>query len=421
MKRITSTTLALCLSFTAMGLQQAHAQTPQASAPAASAPSDELLRAETGPAMQAADAALKANKWSEALAKLAEAEKIPNTTPFERYMILRMRAVAQARTEQFGEVVKTLAEVIDHPKLPRVDRRAILQALADYAFRVKDYPAATKWARQFFAEGHQHVELGLLYGQALYLTNEFPAAVTELEKYVKALDAEKKPSPENVLKIWAASANKANNTPAYEVALKRLVAQYPNESYWADLLARVEGRTGFPERLLADALRLRRAVGLLTSPGDYEDLAELALRAGYPGEAQAVIEEGYAKGILGKGASDAAKHQKLRDGATKKAVEDKKELASPDAAIARAKDGDALLKLGYALFTSGQAAKGLQTMEQGLARADIKRPGDARLMVGAAQAAAGDKAKATATFASIKEDVDAVNLAEAWRLHLGRP
>ena len=82
---------------------------------------------------------------------------------------------------------------------------------------------------------------------------------------------------------------------------------------------------------------------------------------------------------------------------------------------------DALLKLGYALFTSGQAAKGLQTMEQGLARPDIKRPADARLMVGAAQAASGDKAKAAATFAGIKDDVDAVNLAEAWRLHLGRP
>jgi hypothetical protein len=423
MKYIASTTLALCLSLTPVSFQQVHAQSqsPNTPAPAASAPADEMLRVEIGPAMQAADAALKAGKWSDALAKLAEAEKVPNTTPYERYMVLRMRAVAQARTDQFAEVMKTLTEVIDHPKLPRTDRRAILQGLADYAFRIKEYPTAVKWARQFYAEGHQHVELGLLYGQALYLTNEFPAAVAELAKYVQAQDADKKPLPENVLKIWAASANKANNTPAYELALKRLVGQYPSDSYWADLLARVEGRTGFPERLLADALRLRRAVNLLTSPGDYEDLAELAMRAGYPAEAQSVVEEGYSKGILGKGASEAAKHQKLRDGAARKALEDKKELAAPDAAIARAKDGEALLKLGYALFTSGQQTKGLQAMEQALTRADTKRPADARLLVGAAQAAMGDKAKAASTFAGIAGDTDAVALAEAWRLHLGRP
>jgi hypothetical protein len=60
-------------------------------------------------------------------------------------------------------------------------------------------------------------------------------------------------------------------------------------------------------------------------------------------------------------------------------------------------------------------------MEQALTRADTKRPADARLLVGAAQAAMGDKAKAASTFASIAGDTDAINLAEAWRLHLGRP
>lgn len=395
----------------------AKAQQAAAPAAAASAPADEVLRAELGPSMQAADAALKASKWADALAQLDTASKFANLTPYEHYLIQRMKAVAHTRLEQLPDAVKALEQVIASPKLPKGDRRAILLALGDYSFRVKDYPAALKWARQFDAEGHQNPENALLIGQALYLTKDYAGAVPEMEKYVKAQEAAGKVPSENVLKIWAASAHQSNNTPVYVAVLKRLVAQYPNEAYWSDLLGRVEGRQGFPERLLADTLRLRRTLGMLASPSDYEDLAELTQRAGFPAEAQAVMDEGYAKGVLGKG-GDAAKHQKQRDAVTKKAQEDRKELAQANAASV--KDGDTLVRLGYALFSSGEKAKGLQFMEQGLARSDLKRADEARLLLGYAQFINGDKAKAQATFKAVTGDADSAAVAEAWGLHAAR-
>ncbi len=406
----------LCL----LACPPSHAQQAASPASAASAPADEVLRAELGPSMQAADAAIKASNWAEALVKLEEAGKFPNLTPYESYLILRMRAVAHARSDQLGPAVKALEGVINHPKLPKADRRAILQALADYSFRIKDYPAAATWARQFFAEGHQNTELHLLLGQALYLNKDYPGAMAELQKHTLAVEAAGKQAPENSLKIWAASAHQAKDNTAYVAVLKRLLALYPSEPYWADLLSRIESRQGFPERLFTDSLRLRRTLGMLGSAGDYEDLAELTQRAGFPAEAQAVMEEGFAKGVLGKG-SDAAKQQKLREAVTRKATEDRKDLAQPDGAAARVKDGDALVRLGYAVFTSGQKDKGLQLMEQGIARPDLKRGDEARLMLGYAQFQSGAKAKAVATFKAVSGDPDAMAVAEAWSLHAARP
>ena len=48
------------------------------------------------------------------------------------------------------------------------------------------------------------------------------------------------------------------------------------------------------------------------------------------------------------------------------------------------------MKMVYA----GQAAKGVQLMQQGIAKGGLKRPEDAKLHLGIGQLAAGDKAKA---------------------------
>ena len=54
--------------------------------------------------------------------------------------------------------------------------------------------------------------------------------------------------------------------------------------------------------------------------------------------------------------------------------------------------------LGMSLVYSGEAAKGVQLMQQGIAKGGLKRPEDAKLHLGIAQLVAGDKAKAQATF-----------------------
>ena len=72
------------------------------------------------------------------------------------------------------------------------------------------------------------------------------------------------------------------------------------------------------------------------------------------------------------------------------------------------------------LVYSGQAAKGVQLMQQGIAKGGLKRPEDAKLHLGIAQLVAGDKAKAQATFKTVQGTDGTADLARLWALHARR-
>ena len=94
---------------------------------------------------------------------------------------------------------------------------------------------------------------------------------------------------------------------------------------------RIQRKPGFANRLTLDVYRLMQATGNLKETSDLMEMAQLALQAGLPGEAKKVVDEGYAKGVLGTGA-DADRHKRLRDMANKQAAEDQKGMAAAEKA-----------------------------------------------------------------------------------------
>jgi tetratricopeptide (TPR) repeat protein len=137
-----------------------------------------------------------------------------------------------------------------------------------------------------------------------------------------------------------------------------------------------------------------------------------------------VIEQGYANGVLGKGAL-ADRHTRMRDLAEKQAADDRKSLAKGDgdAAAAAEKDGISLVNLGFAYVTDGQFDKGLALMERGIAKgiADPKRPQDAKLHLGVAYFMAGRKDKALEVFPTVTGIHGAADMGRLWTLRSRQP
>src|SRR5205823_4827345 len=82
------------------------------------------------------------------------------------------------------------------------------------------------------------------------------------------------------------------------------------KEYWTDLLARVKKKPGFSVRLGVNVCRLRLATGNLTSTNIYLEMAQLALQAGVPAEANAIVDKGYEVKALGVG-KEAERKQRL--------------------------------------------------------------------------------------------------------------
>jgi hypothetical protein len=147
-------------------------------------------------------------------------------------------------------------------------------------------------------------------------------------------------------------------------------------------------------------------------------MAQLALQAGLPHEAKQIVDKGFSAGVLGTGA-EAERHKRLQALTEKQVAEASAGIAAEAAEAAQAKDGNALVKVGYAYVTMGQPDKGLPMIEQGIAKGGLKRPDDAKLRLGMAQLRAGNKARAMQTLRGVGGKDGTADIARLWITQAG--
>jgi hypothetical protein len=184
-------------------------------------------------------------------------------------------------------------------------------------------------------------------------------------------------------------------------------------------MSRMQRKASFSDRLALDAYRLSLATGSMTATADFMEMAQLALQADLASEGKQVLDKGFATGALGTG-PEAGRHKRLGDLVDKKLKEDAASAASDEQEARAAKSGDGLVLIGMRLVYSGQAAKGVQMIQEGIAKGSLKRPEDAKLHLGVAELAAGDKQKALATFKTVQGGDGTSDLARLWSLYARR-
>jgi tetratricopeptide (TPR) repeat protein len=133
----------------------------------------------------------------------------------------------------------------------------------------------------------------------------------------------------------------------------------------------------------------------LTAAADYMEMGQLLLQAQLPAEAKAVLDKGYAAGVLGTGA-EAARQQRLRDLVNKSAADAVASLAKRTTDAKAVKAGDDLVAIGAEYASMGKYDEGIELIQQGIAKDSLKRPEDAKLRLGVAMLQSG-KAKAAAS------------------------
>ena len=379
-----------------------------------------VLRPEIATPLQAAQELVRAGKFDEALARIREAEAVPERTPSERLAIDRLRGVAASGAGDVPTATRSFEAVVAAGGIDAADRARLTQALALLYFQSKDFPKAATWAARYLQENGTHADMRWLLIRAQYLADDWASAARELRVDVDGgLKSGVAPPLERV-QLLANSYTKLGDNAGYVYALEALLAFYPKKEYWADAIRRVETKPGFADRLALDALRLRQATGVLGAGADYSVMVELALAAGLPAEAKRVADQGFASGALGTGA-DADKQKRVRDTAAKQMAEDQKQLPQSVKAATAAPDGTALVNVGFVYVSDGQFDQGIALMEQGMQKGGLRRPDEAKLHLAIAYLAAGQKAKAIAAFRDVGGTDGTADLARLWSIHAQRP
>lgn len=401
----------LALMLAAIGLNAApalmHSATAQdknAQAAAAAQPKPDTVRPELFKLLDPAQIKplMDAKNYTEVQNRVTQAEAFPDKTPYETYVLNRMKlSLATATNNEQGQIA-ALEAIVSSGKLPDADKPQFTQALAGMYYNAKNYPKAIEWFKRFQAENpNSDAATGPLI-RSYYLSNDFANAMKLLRPQLEAAQKSGKAPSNEDLRLYASAANRVKDDNAYLYGLEQLITYYPNDDYWMDTINRgIVRKPGFQEGNITDVLRLEFAAVKAMTPEMYTELAELALKDGFPAEAKKVVDAGYAAGVLGTGSS-ASQHGKLRDRATREAANDAKNIASTEAGAAKSKNGAGLVNLGWAYVTMDQFDKGIGFIEQGIAKGGLKQPDEAKLRLGLAQLRAGQKDKAIQTFQSVK-------------------
>ncbi len=379
----------------------------------------DAVRPEVGKPLQAAQEAIKAQKFKDALARINEADAVSNKTANESLLIERMRIAAASGGGDVETAAKSFEALNATGKLSAAEKVRMVESISVAYYRAKEYAKAMLWCQRYFKEGGTSPTIRTLLIQSQYLSGDFAGAARELTTEIQAAEKAGTAPPQERLNLLlnAATQMKDANTTVY--ALERLVTFYPKKEYWLDLLSRMQRKPGFSDRLALDTYRLSLAIGSMSAANDYSEMAQLALQAGLPHEARQVVDKGFAAGVLGKGA-DGERHKRLRDLVNKRLEEEKIARTEIEKQATAEKDGGALVNAGFSLVFAGETAKGLAMMQQGLSKGTLKRPDDAKLHLAIAYLMAGDSAKAQGVLKNVGGADGTADLARLWALYAKR-
>ncbi len=168
---------------------------------AADAP--EAAREQVGKPVQQAQQLVRQKKYPDALARLKEADAVPNKSPYETYVIEETRAVVLIDSGDFAGAVKSLEAVLATRILPPPDASKRLASIVQLDYQLKDYPKTIAAAERFYADGGTDPAPRRLMAQSYYLTGDFANAAKTIRAVLAADQRAGKPPDETLLATLA--------------------------------------------------------------------------------------------------------------------------------------------------------------------------------------------------------------------------
>lgn len=353
-----------------------------------------------GVALKAAQEAMGKKQWDTALTEINKAAAVEKKTPFEAYQIDEFKGYVLFAQKKYGEALPVYERLLNSGMMPadQVDERT--KTVAQLYFQQKDYNKTVQWSKKFLEKHPNQEDVSILLGQAYYLLNDYKSAATTMTGVINNAEKSGRKPDENWIQIVMSSYFKMQPQDKDGIgnALKKLARYYPKTEYWDNLLDIYRRKEG-GDRINLGYYRLMNETGTLKDKGDYVEMAQLAMDAGVPGEAQDMVQKGMTAGVLkSEDKTEQGRYDRLLASAKKQADADRNSLAQQAAEAEKAGTGQVLVGLGQAYLSYGEYDKAIAALEKGLAKGGVTDADEAQISLGIAYLKKGQKEQAREAF-----------------------
>jgi hypothetical protein len=330
--------------------------------------------------MTAAQKAMQAQQWSEALQNLEAAEGKSPLTPYDKAKIAEFEAHAYIRLNNFKAAQAASEVLLASGVLKDEELARLFRALFQLAATNQQGAKAIEFGKQAFDAGAMRPNDLLIMSQFYYQQKDCKAAGSWGDRAIASFKEERVPPKEVLYQIKLQCASDAGETAAEISALYDLVRLTHKTSYWNNLI-RLERQDERDDHNTLMIYRVMYDTNSMLADTDYIEMAQLLGDAALPGEAQMVLEKLMStSGVLKD--EHRERTTRLLNAMKTRADADKQGLPALEAEAGKNPAGQLDVKLGEVYYGAGDYQGAATAISRGLGKGQLNRPDEAYVYLG---------------------------------------
>ncbi len=349
--------------------------------------------------MTAAQKALQASQWAEAVKNLEAAETKSGLNAFDKKTIYDFKGFAYVKLNNLKAAEQAYEAAIATGAYSAEDAAKTTRMLFRLSAGNQQYAKAAEYGKQVADSGAATADdLGIL-SQIFYLQKDCKNSGLWADKAIAAARKAGEAPKENLYQFKLQCASDAGDTPGMAAVLVDLIKLTNKTNYWNTLL-RIERQEERDDHNTLMIYRIMYDTASMNAGSDYIEMAQLLGDAALPAEAQTVLEKAMSSGLI----NDQQKERttRLLNSLKSRADADKKGLVQLDAEATKNAAGELDVKLGEVYYGVGDYQNAVTAINRGLQKQQIKHLDEAYVYLGRAQVALKNAADAKKAFVGLK-------------------
>jgi len=350
--------------------------------------------------MSAAQTAVQAQQWSEALQNLEAAEAKSPLTPYDKAKISESEAHAYTRINNLKATQAAYEAVLASGAYRDEELAKLFRALFQLAAANGQSTNAIEYGKQAFDAGAMRPYDVLIMSQLYYQEKDCKNSGVWGDKAIAAFKKAGEQPKEVLYQLKLQCASDAHEMAGMISALYDLVRLTNKTSYWNNLirLERQDERDDHNTLMIYQVMYDTKAMQADT---DYIEMAQLLGDAALPGEAQMVLEKLMStSGVLKDEHRERA--TRLLNAMKARADADRIGLPALESEAAKNPAGQLDVRLGELYFGAGDYQGAATAISRGLGKAQINRLDEAYVYLGRYWVAENEPTEAKKTLAQLR-------------------
>ncbi len=332
---------------------------------------------------------------------------------YELANVYNLYAFIYYSREDYARALQAYENVVKQPDIPLAMEINTKYTIAQLYFVQEDWQRGINALNEWFAMTQNPPESAyVLLAQGYYQLKDYNRSLLNVEKAIDMYKGKGKVPKEqwyNLARFLYFDKNDINRSVD---VLEELLKYYPKKQYWVQI-SHMYGEQKKESQQLS-AMETAYVQDMLDKGSEQVTMAYLYLNGDVPYKAAKVLD----KGLKDKSVDATSKNYEIMGNAFRQAQEVEKAIPAMEVAASKSDSGELYTRLGNIYLDGDQYKKAITAINKGLSRGGVKRPDNARLVLGMAYFNDKQYGKARDAFKAAARDKRSEKYAAQWMQYM---